>query len=917
MPSDAALQDEKAFQTSYSGKKMGYETLRTGAGFMTTKNVVDSGVMSAGSHIRAVGPREAGPNQAEAGSQDEEHSLVINEHYEEVPDLDEPAAEVRSGRIAPAIALVAIAAWTLFFVWSHASVIRGGVTPQAWSGLIADWTMPVILVVALWLLAMRTSRREAARFTDAAHALSVESAQLEQRLSTVNRELSLAREFIGAQSRELDSLGRIAAGRLSDHADRLQGLIHENGAQVDRIADVSASALENMDRLRDDLPVIAQSARDVSNQIGNAGRTAHAHIEEMGRGFERINDFGIAGEKQIGVLRDEVEATLSALEAQMAHFDDMTTTRFAAIAEKSVSFRAELDGREVDALAAMRHRADRLREEIGTARAELDGQEAEILKSLQARLNAIRDGAATIGRSLVNAEESATGRWSERLGQFDTEVRRVSEELEVVNADACERARERFSAIRDEGGELDRQLSSSHQRFLEELAARRDELKLHGAEAAEVLEAQLAAFDSSLAERREEQIAQAAMLAEHGDAIATRLDELGPVLDRITAHGRDTGENLVAQIAALSGRLEESRAALNETDGAVAELTQASSRLLEIIQAAARHSGTDLPEAIDIAQSRLADVDERTGALRTMLHETTSEGEKLAHHVLAAREMGRQTIADIDEFDDRFATAQDEHAARLEALHGRLCDLRKETEAISARAQGELRDAIATLEESARNAVATIESGSAQSLRGVATRIGDEATVALERALRSRTETAIEEVEAAASRASDAGREATIQLRDQLTRVNELAGNLEARVARARATAEEEVDNHFSRRVALITESLNSNAIDISKAFSAEVSDTAWASYLRGDRGIFTRRAVRLLDNAEMREIAELYRNDNEFREHVSRYIHDFEGMLRAMLSTRDGNALAVTLLSSDMGKLYVALAQAIERLRA
>ena len=38
--------------------------------------------------------------------------------------------------------------------------------------------------------------------------------------------------------------------------------------------------------------------------------------------------------------------------------------------------------------------------------------------------------------------------------------------------------------------------------------------------------------------------------------------------------------------------------------------------------------------------------------------------------------------------------------------------------------------------------------------------------------------------------------------------------------------------------------------------------------------------------------------------------------MLRQILSTRDGNALGVTLLSSDMGKLYVVLAQAIERLR-
>ena len=154
-------------------------------------------------------------------------------------------------------------------------------------------------------------------------------------------------------------------------------------------------------------------------------------------------------------------------------------------------------------------------------------------------------------------------------------------------------------------------------------------------------------------------------------------------------------------------------------------------------------------------------------------------------------------------------------------------------------------------------------------------------------------------------------------MRDQLAKVDELAGNLESRVARARERALEQVDNDFARRAALITESLNSNAIDIAKALSTDVSETAWASYLRGDRGIFTRRAVSLLENGEARSIQQLYEIEPEFREHVNRYVHDFEAMLRQMLSTRDGNSLGVTLLSSDMGKLYVALAQGIERLRA
>ncbi|MEL6486363.1 MAG: hypothetical protein AAFQ13_04365, partial [Pseudomonadota bacterium] len=75
-------------------------------------------------------------------------------------------------------------------------------------------------------------------------------------------------------------------------------------------------------------------------------------------------------------------------------------------------------------------------------------------------------------------------------------------------------------------------------------------------------------------------------------------------------------------------------------------------------------------------------------------------------------------------------------------------------------------------------------------------------------------------------------------------------------------------------------------------------------------------RAVRLLENSEARAIAEVYQADESFHANVNRYIHDFEAMLRSMLSTRDGNALSVTILGSDMGKLYVALAQSIERFR-
>ena len=123
-------------------------------------------------------------------------------------------------------------------------------------------------------------------------------------------------------------------------------------------------------------------------------------------------------------------------------------------------------------------------------------------------------------------------------------------------------------------------------------------------------------------------------------------------------------------------------------------------------------------------------------------------------------------------------------------------------------------------------------------------------------------------------------------------------------------------DADLARRVGALIDSLNSTGIDVAKILSTDVGDAAWAAYLKGDRGVFTRRAVRLLGRDQLREVARRYEDDGEVRDAINRYVHDFEAMLRRVLADRDGQPLAVALLGSDMGKLYVALAQAIERLR-
>ncbi len=140
------------------------------------------------------------------------------------------------------------------------------------------------------------------------------------------------------------------------------------------------------------------------------------------------------------------------------------------------------------------------------------------------------------------------------------------------------------------------------------------------------------------------------------------------------------------------------------------------------------------------------------------------------------------------------------------------------------------------------------------------------------------------------------------------------AAALEQHVEETAKDQREKDSEAFARRVSLLINSMHSAAIDVGKILSDEIDDKAWESYIKGNRGVFTRRAVRLLGGGETRAIKAHYDADLEFQRSVNRYIADFEAMLRRVVAERDGGMIAVTLMSSDMGKLYAALAQVDRR---
>jgi hypothetical protein len=182
--------------------------------------------------------------------------------------------------------------------------------------------------------------------------------------------------------------------------------------------------------------------------------------------------------------------------------------------------------------------------------------------------------------------------------------------------------------------------------------------------------------------------------------------------------------------------------------------------------------------------------------------------------------------------------------------------------------------------------------------------------------IRESIEDRLRDVETVAARAVESARSASDRLTQQMFTLGQTATALEAHIEQTSKEQREKDSEAFAKRVALLIDSMHSAAIDVGKIMADEIDDKAWNSYLKGNRGVFTSRAVRLIGGSEARAIRTHYETDTEFQRSVNRYIADFEAMLRRVLAERDGGMIAVTLMSSDMGKLYAALAQAIDKLR-
>jgi uncharacterized coiled-coil protein SlyX len=632
-----------------------------------------------------------------------------------------------------------------------------------------------------------------------------------------------------------------------------------------------------------------------------------------------------------------------------------------------------------DVLGALSRQINENHAALGVMAGDLMGlgdQAASRLGAITSDLNAGSRTLAEHGAALDRAAEAARtdiGVLLSDLPQAEDSARRMAETLREAGRAATEQAagfEQQIGRLATQAQQADATVHEASERLLANLthiesagAAAALRVSDAGTETGSMVDALLARSAEALAEIRGGIDTQAAAVAalvaqsqagigragiDASEMLGERLASAGSALDGLSsriAEQERSSQRLMADLdtglAALDERfLDLARSgderanhvqtALSRLRGELESLSSATASQDSSIEGLAQRT-VQLREGVDqlglVLQGEMATMlgEAESGAARLL-----ASAEAARPHVDSMRDAAVEAASRIEAGASNVGEQQDRLAAlmtsvdlgvsqaeqRLAELSAAIAAAGDEATRLSGETGPALVAALVQVREAASHAAERAREAIAKVIPESAGELSEKTRTALEAAVREGVESKLVELDQVATRAVETAREASDRLTAQMLSIGQSASALEAHIERSREAQRKDSGEEFARRVSLLMDSMNSASIDVQKILSDEVDDKAWNNYLKGNRGVFTRRAVRLIGGTETKAIAAQYDSDPEFQDAVNRYVHDFEAMLRRVLAERDGGMIAVTLLSSDMGKLYAALAQTIKRLR-
>ena len=658
------------------------------------------------------------------------------------------------------------------------------------------------------------------------------------------------------------------------------------------------------------------------------GRTRRKEAERFTRSVATMRAETQSLEALLEVLMQrlgESHRSLAGMTEQLIGLGDQATGRLEGITREldASSARLTANGQSLD------RAAENARNDIAVLLDDLPRAEL-VAGQLAEQLRAIGSDSAARASDL----HEQIGRIAERSRETDVAIAQASQNLNLRLAEIEQAG----AAAGERVGEAHGQFAGALDTLLDRTSATLDQIRA-GIDAQS--SAVLALVQQSQAGISRVGVDSAEALAINVDRASTTLDGLaGRVLEQeqasqrmiadinrglavidqkfaeLAAQGDQRAEHFLDSLSRARNALDGIAADAAAQDGAILGLADRTTILRNQIDQLSLEIRNGLSGAIGEAHGSAARLAETTQAMSPQISSMRDAAVEAGAKVAAT---GEQLSLQQERLGALLATLDDglgDAQSKLIALTASITQTQAEAAALTAETGPALVSALVQVKDAAAHAAERAREAIEAVIPESAGKLSKHAREALEAAIQDSVVERLREVEGVAAQAIEAAHGASERLTQQMLSIGQSAAALEAHLEQTGKDQRQQDSEAFARRVSLLIDSMNSAAIDVGKILSDEVDDKAWESYLKGNRGVFTRRAVRLLDGGETRAIRTHYDSDLEFQQSVNRYVHDFEAMLRRVLAERDGGMIAVTLMSSDMGRLYAALGEAIDRRR-
>lgn len=363
-------------------------------------------------------------------------------------------------------------------------------------------------------------------------------------------------------------------------------------------------------------------------------------------------------------------------------------------------------------------------------------------------------------------------------------------------------------------------------------------------------------------------------------------------LERLSERVHEVGQTL----AQLTQPIRDTKASASELDTAVGGLKETALQVVDLL-------GKAIPEQAHIAGHATVTVAEDVQKLMTEINAVHRAAEALHEPLAQQRKMlddagaacttqqqaseiaGAALVAELQQAKLLLGEVETRiHDASLSSASGLVETMSRLREVIS-QTGGSMRDALDSVLAEARESLSAT------------------ASEAMRKSFAEPVARHAREAEETAAKAAERTANSMAALADVLKLI-------EGQVAERTVGLEQARQADLLATASLLTDQLAEASVSISSALGRPMDDDDWVQWRKGERTLFHRRALSLLDRHETKELRSLLETNAELAQTARDYSAGFDALVRRIDLQTPG--LASALQGSDQGRLAAALAEAL-----